>query len=110
MNIDFFKITRRTSSSCHSRRKYPQVLMLGYMNEEAYKKTVDEDKVTFYSRSKGRLWIKGETSGNFLNVESVALDCDNDTLLFKVNPVGPACHTGSTTCFGEPNAKGFCIL
>ena len=79
------------------------VLMLGYMNEEAYQKTVNEKRVTFYSRSKKRLWTKGETSGNFLELVDVKLDCDQDTLLIKVNPAGPVCHTGSDTCFDEDN-------
>jgi phosphoribosyl-ATP pyrophosphohydrolase/phosphoribosyl-AMP cyclohydrolase len=83
------------------------VLMLGYMNEEAFEKTQRENRVTFFSRSKQRLWTKGETSGNFLNVVSMQLDCDSDTLLVKVIPAGPTCHTGTTTCFGEPTSKGF---
>jgi len=82
-----------------------RVLMLGFMNEEAYAKTVRTKQVTFYSRSKRRLWTKGETSGNFLNVVDILLDCDNDTLLIKANPVGPACHTGADTCFDEKNDK-----
>ena len=82
------------------------VLMLGYMNEEAFRKTEEEQRVTFFSRSKNRLWTKGETSGNFLNVVSVELDCDKDTLLYRVNPVGPVCHTGTPTCFGEKDNKG----
>ena len=80
-----------------------KVLMLGFMNEEAYSKTKLEDKVTFYSRSKQRLWTKGEVSGNFLFVKEITTDCDNDTLLIKVQPVGPVCHTGADTCFGETN-------
>jgi len=84
-----------------------QVLMLGYMNDESVAKTKEEGKVTFYSRSKQRLWTKGETSGNFLNVESVQLDCDKDTYLIKVIPVGATCHTGSYTCFGEKEPSGF---
>lgn len=83
--------------------KTGKVLMLGYMNEEAYNKTVAEKKVTFWSRTRQTLWTKGETSGNFLNVVSMAEDCDNDTLLIKVNPVGPVCHTGTDTCWGEDN-------
>ena len=79
------------------------VLMLGFMNEEAYDKTVAEGKVTFFSRTKNRLWTKGEESGNFLNVVSMEEDCDNDTLLVKVNPVGPVCHNGTDTCFGTEN-------
>ena len=84
-----------------------QVLMLGYMNQEAFDKTQLEGKVTFFSRSKGRLWTKGETSGNFLMVNTILLDCDNDPLLIKVAPQGPTCHTGSTTCFNEETSKGF---
>jgi phosphoribosyl-ATP pyrophosphohydrolase/phosphoribosyl-AMP cyclohydrolase len=84
-----------------------QVLMVGYMNEEAFSKTLDEGKVTFFSRSKNRLWTKGETSGNFLVVKEIKTDCDNDALLIKVNPVGPVCHTGEKSCFGEETSKGF---
>jgi len=84
-----------------------QVLMVGYMNEEAFKKTKREKKVTFFSRSKNRLWTKGETSGNYLYVEEILSDCDNDSILIKVNPAGPVCHTGSTACFGDETAKGF---
>jgi phosphoribosyl-ATP pyrophosphohydrolase/phosphoribosyl-AMP cyclohydrolase len=80
-----------------------KVLMLGYMNEESFKKTQQEGIVTFFSRSKNRLWTKGETSGNFLQVKEILLDCDQDTLLIKVNPVGPVCHTGADTCFDETN-------
>jgi phosphoribosyl-ATP pyrophosphohydrolase/phosphoribosyl-AMP cyclohydrolase len=81
------------------------VLMLGFMNEEAVAKTEETGQVTFFSRSKNRLWTKGEESGNFLNVVSIAADCDNDTLLIKVNPVGPVCHTGDDTCWGETNEE-----
>lgn len=84
-----------------------QVLMLGYMNEEAFDKTVKEEKVTFFSRSKNRLWTKGETSGNFLTVISMVLDCDADTLLIQVKPKGPTCHKGTETCFGNKSSKGF---
>ncbi|MDQ8750159.1 bifunctional phosphoribosyl-AMP cyclohydrolase/phosphoribosyl-ATP diphosphatase [Elizabethkingia miricola] len=84
-----------------------QVLMLGYMNPEAYNKTKEEGKVTFFSRSKNRLWTKGETSGNFLEVKEILLDCDQDTLLIKVKPNGPTCHTGSVSCFGSQSRKGF---
>lgn len=83
-----------------------RVLMLGYMNEEAFQKTQDEGRVTFFSRSKNRLWTKGETSGNFLEVVKMKEDCDQDALLIQVNPVGPVCHTGSDTCFEEVNPKG----
>jgi phosphoribosyl-ATP pyrophosphohydrolase/phosphoribosyl-AMP cyclohydrolase len=84
-----------------------QVLMVGYMNKEAFNKTANEKKVTFFSRSKNRLWTKGETSGNFLYVETIQPDCDNDSILIKVTPAGPVCHTGSTSCFAEETAKGF---
>ncbi|MDX8571087.1 bifunctional phosphoribosyl-AMP cyclohydrolase/phosphoribosyl-ATP diphosphatase HisIE [Elizabethkingia sp. HX QKY] len=84
-----------------------QVLMLGYMNPEAYNKTKEEGKVTFFSRSKNWLWTKGETSGNFLEVKEILLDCDQDTLLIKVKPNGPTCHTGSVSCFGSQSRKGF---
>lgn len=79
------------------------VLMLGYMNKEAYDKTIETGKVTFYSRSRQCLWTKGETSGNFLNLVGMDVDCDNDTLLVKVSPVGPTCHKGTDTCWGEKN-------
>lgn len=80
-----------------------KVLMLGFMNEDAYQKTLRDKRVTFYSRSKQRLWTKGETSGNFLELVDILLDCDQDTLLVKANPKGPACHTGADTCFNETN-------
>ena len=80
------------------------VLMLGYMNEEAYAKTVSEQRVTFFSRSKNRLWTKGEESGNFLDVISLSIDCDADTILIQAKPAGPTCHTGADTCFNESNA------
>ena len=79
------------------------VLMLGYMNEEAFAKTKESGKVTFFSRTKNRIWTKGEESGNFLNVTDIKIDCDNDTLLIKANPVGPTCHTGADTCWNEKN-------
>ena len=81
------------------------VLMLGYMNKEAFDKTVETKKVTFYSRSRQCLWTKGETSGNFLELVDIKVDCDNDTLLVKANPTGPTCHTGNDTCWGEKNEK-----
>jgi len=84
-----------------------QVLMLGYMNEEALEKTQKEGKVTFFSRSKNRLWTKGESSENFLIVKDLKVDCDNDTILIKADPMGPTCHKGTTTCFNEETAKGF---
>lgn len=82
-----------------------KVLMVGFMNAEAVSKTIETGKVTFFSRTKNRLWTKGEESGNFLNVVSILIDCDNDTLLVKANPVGPVCHTGTDTCFDENNTK-----
>lgn len=84
-----------------------QVLMLGYMNEEAFEKTKADGRVTFFSRSKNRLWTKGETSGNYLKVQEIKIDCDNDTLLISALPLGPVCHTGTQSCFGETGAKGF---
>lgn len=84
-----------------------QVLMLGYMNEEAFLKTQKEGKVTFFSRSKNRLWTKGETSGNYLLVKDIRIDCDNDTILVMAEPLGPTCHTGSTSCFNIETSKGF---
>jgi len=87
-----------------------KVLMLGYMNEEALAKTQEIGKVTFFSRSRQRLWTKGEESGNFLYVVSMSEDCDQDTLLIKVNPAGPVCHTGSDTCFNEINEEDIMFL
>ena len=87
--------------------KTGQVLMLGFMNEEALQKTTKEGRVTFFSRSKKRLWTKGETSGNYLIVNKITIDCDNDTLLIKVNPAGPVCHTGSFSCFGDDDSDRF---
>ncbi len=87
-----------------------KVLMLGYMNEEALQKTMVDQKVTFYSRTKDRLWTKGETSGNFLIVKEIIPDCDQDTLLIKAEPIGPTCHTGSDTCFDESNGTNALFL
>lgn len=87
-----------------------KVLMLGFMNKEAYEKTIETGKVTFYSRSKQRLWTKGETSGNFLKVVSIKSDCDNDTLLIQAHPTGPVCHTGTDTCWGEKNEQDIMFL
>lgn len=84
-----------------------EVLMLGYMNEEAYQKTVAENRVTFFSRSKNRLWTKGEESGNFLQVKNISLDCDQDTLLIMAKPAGPTCHTGSRSCFSTDYNQNF---
>ena len=87
-----------------------KVLMLGFMNEEAYEETRETGKVTFFSRTKNRLWMKGETSGNTLQVVSMMIDCDSDTLLIKANPAGPVCHTGADTCFGEKNIEDIMFL
>jgi phosphoribosyl-ATP pyrophosphohydrolase/phosphoribosyl-AMP cyclohydrolase len=87
-----------------------KVLMLGFMNEEAFAQTKESGKVTFFSRTKNRLWTKGEESGNFLHVVSIASDCDNDSLLIKVDPVGPVCHTGSDTCWNETNTEDVLFL
>lgn len=106
MHIDFSK-TNGLVPVIIQNYQNQQVLMLGYMNEEAFAKTQAEGKVTFFSRSKNRLWTKGETSGNFLIVKEILTDCDNDTILIKADPLGPTCHTGSTTCFSEETAKGF---
>lgn len=106
MNLDFNKTNGLVPVIIQDYRTF-QVLMLGYMNEEAFLKTQQENKVTFFSRSKNRLWTKGESSGNFLLVKDIQIDCDNDTILIKAEPKGPTCHTGSSTCFGEETAKGF---
>lgn len=90
--------------------KTNKVLMLGFMNEEALEKTQETCKVTFFSRTKKRLWTKGEESGNFLEVVSIIDDCDRDSLLIKVNPVGPVCHTGSDTCFDEKNEEDIMFI
>ena len=87
-----------------------KVLMLGFMNQEAYDETVSTGKVTFFSRTKNRLWMKGESSGNTLQVVSITADCDNDTLLIKAIPAGPVCHTGADTCFGEKNVEDIMFL
>lgn len=106
MNIDFNKNGGLVPVIIQNSRTL-QVLMLGYMNQEALTKTEEEGKVTFYSRSKKRLWTKGEESGNFLIVDEIMPDCDNDTILIKAIPKGPTCHTGSTSCFKEDTSKGF---
>ena len=106
MNIDFKKSNGLVPVVIQDEQTL-EVLMLGYMNEEAYQKTEKEGKVTFFSRTKNRLWTKGEESGNFLLVRSIALDCDQDTLLIKVNPVGPTCHTGSRSCFATDYNQNF---
>ena len=106
MNIDFSKGNGLVPVVIQDNNTL-QVLMIGYMNKEAFEKTRKENKVTFFSRSKNRLWTKGETSGNFLYIKEIKSDCDVDSILIKVNPAGPVCHTGSTSCFGVETAKGF---
>jgi len=106
MNIDFNKDNGLVPVIIQDSRTL-QVLMLGYMNEEAFEKTKKEGIVTFFSRSKNRLWTKGEKSGNFLTVKSIDIDCDQDTILIKAVPKNVVCHTGSFSCFGEKNTKGF---
>lgn len=101
-NIDFEKLNGLVPCVVQD-ASTQKVLMVAFMNEEAYEKTKREKKVTFYSRSKKRLWTKGETSGNSLELVEILQDCDNDSLLIKVNPKGPTCHTGSDTCFNETN-------
>ncbi|PCI94960.1 MAG: bifunctional phosphoribosyl-AMP cyclohydrolase/phosphoribosyl-ATP diphosphatase [Flavobacteriales bacterium] len=107
MTIDFNKNSDGLVPVVIQNNNTLQVLMLGYMNEEAFLKTQKEQRVTFFSRSKNRLWTKGEESGNFLTVNDIQIDCDNDTLLIKATPAGPTCHTGSTSCFKEETSKGF---
>lgn len=107
MNIDFNKNKEGLIPVIIQDNRTLQVLMLGYMNEEAFEKTQKEGIVTFFSRSKNRLWTKGEESGNFLTVESIATDCDQDTILIKALPKNTVCHTGSFSCFGDKDSKGF---
>ena len=106
MNIDFNKSDGLVPVIIQN-AKTLQVLMLGYMNEQAYQQTKETGLVTFYSRSKERIWVKGESSGNTLELVDVKLDCDDDTLLVLANPKGPTCHTGATSCFKDETAKGF---
>jgi phosphoribosyl-ATP pyrophosphohydrolase/phosphoribosyl-AMP cyclohydrolase len=106
MNIDFEKSGGLVPAIVQDALTM-QVLMLGYMNREALDKTIAEGKVTFFSRSKQRLWTKGEESGHFLFVDEILTDCDNDTILVKASPQGPTCHTGSYSCFGGKLPKGF---
>lgn len=107
MNIDFTKNADGLVPAIIQDASTKNVLMLGYMNQEAFEKTQKIGKVTFFSRTKGRLWTKGEESGNFLNLVDLKLDCDNDTLLIQVNPVGPTCHKGTDTCWSEANTASF---
>jgi len=108
MNIDFNKTDGLIPVVIQDEQTL-EVLMLGYMNQEAYDKTVKENIVTFFSRSKKSLWTKGETSNNFLHVKSMRIDCDNDTLLIKVKADGPTCHTGSRSCFNTDYNKNFIL-
>jgi len=107
MTVDFNKNSEGLVPAIIQDASTKNVLMLGYMNEEAFQKTQETKKVTFYSRSKKRLWTKGEESGNFLNLVNIKNDCDKDSLLITVNPVGPTCHTGSDTCWNEKNESTF---
>lgn len=109
MELDFEKMNGLIPAIIQD--NYTQkVLMLGFMNKEAYEKTIETGKVTFFSRTKNRLWTKGEESGNFLHVVSVKADCDNDTLLIMVHPEGPVCHKGTDTCWGEKNEQSIMFL
>jgi phosphoribosyl-ATP pyrophosphohydrolase/phosphoribosyl-AMP cyclohydrolase len=105
MDLDFKKYDGLIPAVIQDSKTH-KVLMLGFMNEEAYNKTLESKQVTFYSRSKKTLWTKGETSGNFLNVVEILEDCDQDTILIKAEPTGPVCHTGADTCFNEENKSG----
>ena len=110
MNADFQKNEDGLIPAIIQDNTSKTVLMLGYMNEEAYNKTIETKKVTFFSRSKNRLWTKGEESGNFLNLVTIKLDCDNDTFLVQVNPEGNTCHTGSYNCWQESKNQNFNFL
>lgn len=107
MNIDFSKLDHGLIPAIIQDSETKTVLMLGYMNAEAYQKTINTQKVTFFSRSKQRLWTKGEESGNFLNLVSIKNDCDRDTLLIQVRPQGPTCHTGADNCWQESNNQEY---
>jgi phosphoribosyl-ATP pyrophosphohydrolase/phosphoribosyl-AMP cyclohydrolase len=109
MQIDFTKSPDGLVPVVIQDEQTLEVLMLGYMNQEAYDKTVAENVVTFYSRSKNRLWTKGETSNNFLHVKSIHVDCDNDTILIKAKPDGPTCHTGARSCFETTYNQNFIL-
>ena len=110
MKIDFTKYSDGLVPAIIQDIDTNKVLMLGFMNEDAVKKTEETGHVTFYSRSKNRLWTKGEESKNFLELKSMSVDCDNDTLLIKAHPVGPVCHTGADTCWSEKNHKDNFLL
>ncbi|WP_293295247.1 bifunctional phosphoribosyl-AMP cyclohydrolase/phosphoribosyl-ATP diphosphatase HisIE [Allomuricauda sp.] len=110
MQIDFNKNSDGLVPAIIQDATTKNVLMLGYMNQEAFNKTQETGKVTFFSRSKNRLWTKGEESGNFLELVSIKVDCDKDTLLVQVKPAGPTCHTGTDTCWDEENTPNFSFL
>ncbi len=110
MTIDFNKSKNGLVPAIIQDANTKNVLMLGYMNEEAFNKTKETKKVTFFSRSKNRLWMKGEESGNVLNVVDIKVDCDNDSILIQANPYGPTCHKGSDTCWNETNTQNFGFL
>jgi phosphoribosyl-ATP pyrophosphohydrolase/phosphoribosyl-AMP cyclohydrolase len=110
MTIDFSKSADNLIPAIVQDAHTKTVLMLGYMNEAAYQKTIETQKVTFYSRSKKRLWTKGEESGNFLRLHSIKTDCDHDTLLIQAKPTGPVCHKGTDTCWAEENISHFGFL
>ncbi|MBF03145.1 MAG: phosphoribosyl-AMP cyclohydrolase [Flavobacterium sp.] len=110
MKIDFTKNNDGLIPAIIQDNVTKNVLMLGYMNQEAYAKTLETKKVTFYSRSKKRLWTKGEESGNYLELISIKNDCDNDSLLVQVMPKGPTCHTGTDTCWQEKNTQKYGFL
>jgi phosphoribosyl-AMP cyclohydrolase / phosphoribosyl-ATP pyrophosphohydrolase len=105
MNVDFKKFSDGLAPAIVQDNQTSKVLMLGFMNQEALDRTEKDGKVTFFSRSRGRLWTKGEESGNFLLLKSIAVDCDQDTLLIKAEPLGPVCHTGADTCWDEKNHR-----
>lgn len=110
MEIDFSKNSDGLVPAIIQDARTLRVLMLGYMNQQAYEKTLEDRKVTFYSRSKGRLWTKGEESGNFLELVDLQSDCDRDTLLVRVHPQGPTCHLGTDTCWAEENKENYGFL
>lgn len=110
MEINFDKFSDGLVPAIIQDEQTKNVLMLGYMNKEAYEKTLATEKVTFYSRSKGRLWTKGEETRNYLHLVKIQNDCDNDTLLIQTNPQGPTCHLGTDTCWGESNHPNFGFL
>lgn len=110
MQIDFNKNSDGLVPAIIQDATTKNVLMLGYMDQEAFNKTQETGKVTFFSRSKNRLWTKGEESGNFLELVSMKVDCDKDTLLVQVKPAGPTCHTGTDTCWDEENTPNFSFL